>query len=45
MKIISKILGVAIQCIGMVISIPCLMLLTVGGWIVDLGDTLRISGD
>ena len=45
MKIVSKFLGIIIQCVGMVICLPCLMFLAVGGWIVDLGDTLRISGD
>jgi hypothetical protein len=45
MGIIKKILGFAIQCVGMAICLPCLLFITVGGWIVDLGDTLRISGD
>jgi hypothetical protein len=45
MRIIREILGFAVQCIGLVICIPCLLFITVGGWIVDLGDTLRMSGD
>ena len=45
MEIIKKILGFTIQCVGMAICLPCLLFITVGGWIVDLGDTLRMGGD
>lgn len=45
MGIIKKILGFTIQCVGMAICLPCLLFITVGGWIVDLGDTLRIISD
>lgn len=45
MGTIKKILGYTIQCIGMAICLPCLLFITVGGLVIDLGDTLRMSGD
>lgn len=45
MGAIKKILGFTIQCVGMAICLPCLLFITVGGWVIDLGDTLRMSGD
>ena len=45
MELIKHFLGLIIQCIGLVISIPCFLLMTLGGWFVDLGDTLRMDGD
>lgn len=45
MEIIKKILGFTIQCVGMAICLPCLLIITIGEWIVDLGETLRMVGD
>ena len=45
MRIIRKILGFCIQSIGLLILGPCFLLITVGGWLVDVGDTLRLYGE
>lgn len=45
MGIIKKILGFTIQCVGMAICLPCLLFITVGGWLVDAGETLRMYGE
>lgn len=45
MRTIKKILGFATQCVGLAICLPCLLIITIGGWIVDIGETLRMSGD
>ena len=45
METIKQILGLIIQCIGLVISIPFFLLTTLGGYLIDLGETLRMDGD
>lgn len=45
MKIISCIFGFILQSIGLLISAPALLLLGIGGWLADLGDTLRLNSD
>ena len=43
MRTIKVILGVLLQCIGLIICAPGAILLVVGGWFTDLGDTLRLN--
>jgi hypothetical protein len=45
MEMIKKILGFTIQCVGMAICLPCLPIMAIGGWILELGETLRMGGD
>ena len=45
MKIISRIFGFILQGIGLLISAPALLLLGLGGWFTNLGDTLRLNSE
>lgn len=43
MNIFRTILGVFLQCLGLLFCLPGYVLITIGSWFVDIGDTLRLG--